>query len=329
MKKNKPMVSIIIPVYKGELYIVKCLDSITKQNYPCIEIVIVDDESPDNSVELIRTYAEKVNTSIKIISQKNKGQGAARNLGIDNASGEYLMFVDQDDTIEPEIVSRLLVHAIKSKSDIVSCGYKRITADGRTKHSVHLKCTEWSKFKVIAPWAKLYKTEFIQKNQIRFLPVVFGEDIYFLMKAYSYKPKVSFLSYTGYNWLYNVASVSNTIHKQISDKTSLLQLFDKLQEIEEIENLNKDRMYEYFLIKTAIYDILYTAGQNSYTTVLDNSIHIWNWFDMHFNGYMNNPYISIFRPKGESPPIRLIVWGYMLLKKAGFEKLFLRILSKI
>lgn len=328
MKINKPLVSIIIPVYKGERYIVKCLESITRQSYPNIEILIIDDESPDNSIKLIKEYAQKTEIPILIVSQKNKGQGAARNTGIDNASGEYLMFVDQDDTLEPKIVSKLLIRSVKSGADIVSCGYRRVTAEGRIKHEVQLKRTKWSKYKIIAPWAKLYRTEFIKNNQIRFLPVLLGEDIYFMMKAYSYKPEIEFLQDIGYNWLDNDASVSNTAYKRIADKTSLIQLFDMLEKLEKSENLKQDRMYEYFLIKTAVWNILYTARQNSYVEVADNSASIWKWFDLHFNGYRKNPYISIFKPEGESRKICLIVWGYMWLQKAGLEKLFLFILSK-
>lgn len=328
MKLNRPLVSIIIPVYNGEKYIIKCLNSIAGQNYSAMEIVAVDDGSTDKSVGLIRAYAEKTSVPVILVSQKNQGQGAARNTGIDNVSGEYLMFVDQDDTIEPRILTKLLKKAVVSRADIVSCGYRRITAGGKIEEEVRLGCTEWSKYKIIAPWAKLYKTEFVTKNEVRFLPVALGEDIYFMMNAYSYKPKVDFLCDIGYNWLDNAASVSNTDHRRITDKTSLLQLLNRLEGLEKKENLKRDSLYEYFLIKTALWDILYTAGANSYDAVLSNSTRIWDWFDIHFKGYMDNPYIRISRPRGESLKIRMVVWGYILIKKLGLEKTFLRILSK-
>lgn len=328
MKSNKPLVSVIIPVYKGERYIIKCLGSIARQDCHSVEVIIVDDESPDGSVALVREYAEKENIQINIISQKNQGQGAARNTGIDNVSGQYLMFADQDDTLEPGMLDKLLELAAESGADIVSCGYRRVAEDGTIKAKVRLKRTEWSKYRVPAPWAKLYRTEFITKNKIKFLPVTLGEDIYFMIEAYSHKPKVDFLPDIGYNWLWNIESVSNTDHKKIGDKTSLLPLFDRLESLEKKENLKNDRLYEYFLVKTAVWDILYTVRENPYKATLENSTRIWGWLGSHFQEYERNPYIRISKPKGESLTIRLIVWGYMMMKRLGFEKAFLWVFSK-
>lgn len=323
-------VSIIIPLYKGEKYIVKCLDSIKQQNCTDLDVVIVNDESPDKSVDIINDYIKNntSNLSIRVINQSNQGQGAARNTGIHEASGEYLMFVDQDDTLESGILPKLLNKAVDSNADIVLCGYRRVTADGKTKQKVKLQLTEWSKYKVIAPWAKLYRTEFIKENNISFLPVVLGEDIYFLMQAYSYKPKVDFLENIGYNWLDNANSVSNTAHKELEEDTSLLKLYEMLETLDNCKVLKQDKLYEYFLLKTAIWDILYTARSNSYRTVIANNEKIWEWFDKHFEHYAENPYIKISRPQGESISIRMIVWGYMKLKLWGLDKLFLRLLSK-
>lgn len=324
------LVSIIIPLYKGEKYIVKCLDSITQQKYSNFEIVIVNDESPDRSVDVIKEYVKHnaANLNIRVIHQPNQGQGAARNTGIAEAKGEYLMFVDQDDTLEPEILTKLLKIAINNDADIVSCGYSRVDDTGKVKMEVHLEQTEWSKYKVIAPWAKLYKASFIKDNNIKFLPVVLGEDIYFMMKAYSYLPKICFQSDIGYNWMDNTVSVSNTAHKKLEENTSVLRLFNMLEGLENKDNLRNDCLYEYFLIKTAVWDILYTVRNNSFKTVKHNNEQIWNWFDAHFPKYMSNPYIKISEPKGEAFSIRLIVWGYMMIKRVRLENVFLRILSK-
>ncbi len=346
----QPLISVIIPLYQGEKYIEKCLDSVRMQQYSPLEIIVVDDASPDHSVDLIEKYGEKHGIPVEsidagteergaktdtlepakivIVHQKNQGQGAARNTGIRQAGGSLLTFLDQDDTLEPGIFVKMAETAEKGKTDIVSAGYRRVTAEGKTKQEVKLQQTEWSKYKVIAPWAKLYRTDFIKKNRIAFLPVVLGEDIYFLMQAYSYKPKVDFLDNIGYNWLDNETSVSNTAHKELAEDTSLLKLYEMLEALENNSVLKEDKLYEYFLLKTAIWDILYTARSNDYQTVRRNSAKIWNWFEQHLENYEANPFISPRKPQGESAAIRLIVWGYMKLKKWRLEKLFLRILSK-
>ena len=349
----RPLISVIIPLYNGKQYIEKCLNSVLEQNYAPLEVLVVDDESKDFSADIVKEYARlkgvrvmnlgvaenmnkiaedtakvaKSEIIIKIITQKNQGQGAARNTGISHSAGKYIMFIDQDDTLESGIIDKLIRLAETDKADIASAGYRRVTTQGKIQQEVRLQQTEWSKYKVIAPWSKLYNTEFIRNNEIRFLPVKLGEDIYFLMQAYSYEPKVAFLSEIGYNWTNNEISVSNTEHKKIKSDTSLLVLFDMLETLKNKEVLKKDEYYEYFLLKTAIWDILYTARNNPYQEIIANTESIWGWFDKCFENYRVNKYISLCRPKGESPVIRIIVWGYMTIKKLKLEKLFLKLLA--
>ncbi len=325
-----PLVSVIIPLYNGERYIIDCLESLRKQKYRNLEIIVIDDGSTDHSLDKINKYYVRYekNLLINIIKQKNQGQGASRNTGIDNVHGKYMMFIDQDDTLVTGILKKMVAKAEKLNSDIIAAGYQRVSPNGKIKIEVILQNTEWSKFKIVAPWSKLYRTEFVLKNKVRFLPVVLGEDVYFLMQLYSFEPKVDFLEEIGYNWLDNIESVSNTTYKRLGGETSLLPLYNMLERLKNKEKLKKDRMYEYFLIKTAVWNILYTLRKNNYAVVLENSIRIWSWFNSHFSDYMRNPYIKITKPKGESLKIRFVIWGYMTIKKIGCEQLVLRIFSK-
>ena len=324
----KPLISVIIPFYHGEKYIENCLDSIRKQNYPALEVLVVDDGSGEESREIVAEYGKKYSMNITIIPQENQGQGAARNTGMREAGGKYLCFVDQDDTLAEGILEKMADRAEKEKADIVSAGYRRVTTEGKVKQEIHLKDTRWSQYRVITPWSKLYLREFIEAHKISFLPVVLGEDIYFLIQAYAHGPKVAFLKDIGYNWLDNAVSVSNTEHKKLTAETSLLNLYDRLEKLEGAESLKKEPLYEYFLMKTAIWDILYTAGNNPYESVAANSERIWKWFDKHFPEYEKNPYVRPHKPEGEGMAVRLVIWGYLLLKKLHFEKILLRVISK-
>lgn len=326
----QPLISVIIPLYNGEKYIKNCLDSVRMQNYSPLEVIVVDDDSKDNSVIIVEEYSKKYRDSLPVllIHQTNQGQGAARNTGIAAAKGEYITFLDQDDTLTDGIILKITAVAEKEKADIAEAGYRRVTDTGKVSTEVKLQQTDWSKYKVIAPWAKLYRTEFIRKNQITFLPVVLGEDIYFLMQAYSCMPKVVFLEEIGYNWLNNESSVSNTEHKRLTAETSLLILYEMLEKLENIEILKQDKLYEYFLLKTAVWDILYTAQNNDYSCVLENSRRIWNWFASHYEKYKKNPYVRIGKPKGESIKIRILVWGYLKAQNWRMEKLLLYIISR-
>ena len=123
------LVSIIVPVYKVEKYLRQCLDSLVSQTYSNIEIILVDDGSPDNCGIICDEYAEK-DSRIIVIHKKNEGLSAARNNGIDIAKGEYLMFVDSDDWVEPTYCERALEQAILQNAACVAFGITTIRTNG-------------------------------------------------------------------------------------------------------------------------------------------------------------------------------------------------------
>ena len=116
-----PLVSVIVPVYKVEHYIRQCIDSILKQTYRNLEIILVDDGSPDSCGSICGEYAEK-DKRIKVYHKENGGLSDARNYGVARAKGEYLGFVDSDDWIEPDMYELLVNVAEKNNADIVTCG---------------------------------------------------------------------------------------------------------------------------------------------------------------------------------------------------------------
>ena len=119
---NNPLISVIIPVYKVEKYLNKCIDSVLNQTYDNLEIILVDDGSPDNCGRICDEYAQK-DSLIKVIHQENAGLPAARNAGIDVATGEYITFVDSDDYIHPEMVEILYSNLVLTDVDISVCGF--------------------------------------------------------------------------------------------------------------------------------------------------------------------------------------------------------------
>ena len=120
-----PLISIIIPAYNIENYIAKCLDSLLNQTYKNLEIIVVDDGSSDDTGKIVDEYAVKYE-NIKLIHKKNGGVSAARNTGIEVASGYYIGFVDGDDTVDEEMFEVLINNAIKYNADISHCGYKMV-----------------------------------------------------------------------------------------------------------------------------------------------------------------------------------------------------------
>ena len=129
------MISVIVPVYNVEPYLRKCLDSIIEQTYRDLEILVIDDGCTDGSGLICDDYAEQ-DARVRVFHTDNHGLSAARNLGLENARGEYIGFVDSDDWIEPDMYEVLYSYANKTQSDAACCGYYRQYAKTATEHAL-------------------------------------------------------------------------------------------------------------------------------------------------------------------------------------------------
>lgn len=129
---KKGLISVIIPVYKVEKEIRRCIESVLKQSYQNIEIILVDDGSPDDCPQICDEYKEKDNR-IKVIHKKNGGLSDARNTGLDIANGEYIAFVDSDDWVENDYIECLYTNAVEENADISVIGYTMVWEGGRTR----------------------------------------------------------------------------------------------------------------------------------------------------------------------------------------------------
>lgn len=123
------LISIIVPIYKVEKFLRKCVDSIIAQTYKNIEIILVDDGSPDKCPEICDEYAKK-DSRIRVIHQKNAGLSAARNSGIRVANGEYIGFIDGDDYEEPDMYEKMFVKISENHADLCICNYRYVDEDG-------------------------------------------------------------------------------------------------------------------------------------------------------------------------------------------------------
>lgn len=126
---DNPLISILVPVYNSEKYLAQCLDSIINQKYKHLEIIVVDDGSTDKSGEICDEYADQ-NPRIKVFHQKNKGISTTRNILLSYATGDYIGFVDSDDTISPDMYSDMLYVAQTTGADMVVCNFTHTSNDG-------------------------------------------------------------------------------------------------------------------------------------------------------------------------------------------------------
>ena len=221
-------ISIIIPVYNTEKYLKKCLDSIINQTLKSLEIICIDDCSTDNCLHILKEYQLKDNR-IKIIEQKeNKGQGVARNLGLNIAEGEYIMFLDPDDWLELNACEIAYNQISKNKNDIVFFGTtthiekqnKKFNNDIRlqpflnyfNKANVKLYEIDVPFIKTFEIWYKIYNHSFIKQNQIKFSTERFGEEGDFSLKAIVLSDTASFIDKHLYNYRIRTSSVTTQIY---------------------------------------------------------------------------------------------------------------------
>lgn len=214
-------VSVIIPIYKTEQYLPKCIKSVLIQEYPSIEIILIDDGSPDRCPILCDQYAQKYD-NIKVIHQENKGLGFSRNLGVEIALGDYIMFLDSDDCLDgTKAISRLMICAKEKKADIVAGSFRRFNEtmvssinrhhlyDGAYTKTVDFRFQGFYRYGHLAyNWGKLYKKSFLKKNHLKIPNYPFTQDKAYNMTCLAYEPVYAFISESVY--LYRVNEESTT-----------------------------------------------------------------------------------------------------------------------
>ncbi len=180
-------ISIVVPVYNGEKYISKCLDSLINQSYKNIEIIIINDGSSDNTEKICNKYKE-IDSRIKVISIENGGVSKARNIGIENATGQFLMFCDSDDYVAKDWCKLLLENY--KENNLIVCDYYNVIDNEvkefdyeRPKVDSVINKADFLKLRLYginAPWNKIYYLEVIKNNNIRFDEnISLGEDLRF------------------------------------------------------------------------------------------------------------------------------------------------------
>ncbi len=183
---SKPLVSVIVPVFNSEMYISECIYSITSQSYPNLEIIIVNDGSTDNSSEIIQTLKKK-DSRIIVLSQTNKGVSSARNRGIDQASGEYIAFLDSDDLCVPDRIEKQLCYMQSHNLDVCGSSLCIISDNNKEKVKSYPVSNDQLKFnylffkKTMAWSSTIFKVASIKNHRFD-ENLCFAEDFDFLLR---------------------------------------------------------------------------------------------------------------------------------------------------
>ncbi|AUM75889.1 glycosyltransferase family 2 protein [Paracoccus jeotgali] len=215
-----PKISVIVPLYNTERYLTKCLESIMAQTLREIEIICVDDCSPDKSAELVSQFAKQDKRVRLIRHDQNAGLGGARNTGIINAHADYVASVDSDDFIEPDFLEALWQATEEGRFDVVVCGYKKVDAEGRTIGTGMQKVAtmdpipkEQDPFKISDPafWNKLWRKSLFTESGIFFPDHIYHQDSATTPRIYTKAKNVKFIGGTRYNYLIRPDSVTQSV----------------------------------------------------------------------------------------------------------------------
>lgn len=223
--------SIIVPVYNVEKYIRPCVESIFRQGLTeeCFEVIIVNDGTEDNSMEMIKDIIS-LHTNIIVINQKNQGLSMARNNGMGKATGEYILYLDSDDLLAEHCLSSLLENAIQHKADLIVADFKKMedeeinnylkkTPTLQNKCEVHEETGSSLLMKHLNPsecyvWRTLYRREFLVNNNILFTPGIYFEDIPFTHECYLKAGKCLRTDLTIYIYRTGHASITSVMNQK-------------------------------------------------------------------------------------------------------------------
>ncbi len=190
-------ISIIVPIYNAEKFLVECIESLLNQTKQELEFILVNDGSTDQTEEIIKKYKDK---RIKYFKNKNQGIGKTRNFGIDKATGKYIMFVDSDDFLEKDACEKLYKKMEQERADVVVCNFYKLEDGNREEvkiqpfSSTTLEEQPQLLLEInLAPWNKLYRTELLKKHHIRFVETLKYEDAPFVVEALDKARKISYL----------------------------------------------------------------------------------------------------------------------------------------
>lgn len=289
----KELVSVIIPFYNEEQYIGDCLISLIKQTYKNIEIICVDDGSTDNGAMIVKAIQQS-DSRISLIQQENMNAGTARNVGFSKAKGEYVLFLDSDDFFSPSMVERMLNKALSTNSDIVFCtGYglnvitketymmppvgkdnasfpnKEVFSSADTTDGIFQLSVTWA-------WDKMYRTDFIRKNDIFFQGTKVCNDLVFVCLSYLFSERITSVNQ---HFICHRTNIASSLYS--AGERNWKCLFEALSELENrliCEDLyNKHRIsFLNLVVENIVYYLLmrFTDGNcfNSFYTYYKNNV---------------------------------------------------------
>lgn len=280
-------ISVVIPMKNMELYIKECMDSILNSSLQPFEIIVVDFGSTDNSVKFVREYMCR-NECIRLLIDENGDAASSRNVGLHAAQGDYIVFIDCDDWIAPNMLYELFIAIEHNMSDVVCCGYNNVYMNGDTK-VVNLKnCSvsveksninktlTWMALGGMGAeiWTKLYRTSFLKENGIIFESEngIHGEDVYFNYCVLLHEPKIQVIDKSLY--FHRIRNGSISRQKSVVYTSRFITIITNLLKVAEKKELNASIGIAQLLLSLLIQDITACRDSNDKKNILLKYINV-------------------------------------------------------
>lgn len=243
--------SIVVPVYNVEVYLTDCLQSLLTQDFADFEVICINDGSTDHSREILSDWESKL-PQMKVIDRANGGLSAARNTGLAAATGDYVVFVDSDDWVEPAMLSRL---AEETGGEDMLCYACRKSDSGTTDTLLPERTDGWSYYNrhalehrevaFVCVWQRCYRREFLIDNSLYFREGILHEDNEFTPRACLYAKSINVIPDVLYNYRVRPGSIMTT--RGLRSKESLITIGNELSELFSNENgIDKTIVYQAF-----------------------------------------------------------------------------------
>ena len=297
-------ISIVIPIYNVEKYLRKCLDSIYSLNLDNKEVVLVNDGSTDTSINILNEFKNKYPNKTKLITQKNQGLSEARNTGIKNSNGKYILFVDSDDFIIPTETEEFMNFGLDKKVDILIGNYREYYNENyivqKSFYSLDKNLEKEGIFFIengvknkcfgVAVWQNIYRRNFLLENNLFFKKGLLHEDNLFTPEAFFYAKKVRCFNKKFYfNRRNNLESITHTVNKK--NYEHMLYIITKLLEFKKSNNIENNYFNRIIL---AIYINVVRKGgyinKEVYNNIVDLKFNFREKLKLLYVIYLQNKY---------------------------------------
>lgn len=337
-------VSIIVPVYNVERYLKTCMDTLVNQTLKEVEIIVVNDGSPDNSLEILKDYEQKYGEKVKVFTTENKGVSHARNYGIGKAAGEYIMFVDSDDYIELDMCEKLYGKAITDQNDLVVCARNNVyenESNGKITTKVaptnlmsqNFRLSD-KKFELAHispfPWDKLFKKTLL--GDFRFPENMRFEDLVLAYKVAVNAENIGLVEEPLYNYRRTTqGGFLNTFSEETLDIIRAFDLvFDYMEEHHFMEVFRDELAYicaRHFLFR---YPAFFTEGNTGKLELKQRIIHgTQDFMDERVPGWRKNHYLLYSSALSLKNKLDLYTNKKKLLKQVKYLETYPKIILKL